>query len=75
MTKIEISQCVASCHNRLANIFASGGAQLLSADSVVLMGDTIKELRSLAQQLMADVEAEEAQEDSEAEAGDSREHS
>lgn len=60
MTKIEIARRIADSHNRLANIFASGGAQLLSADSVILMGDALKDLRALAQQITMDLEAEEA---------------
>lgn len=54
MTKQEIIQCVASSHNRLAHVTVSG-------DSAILMGDTLKELRALVQQLQADVEAEEAE--------------
>lgn len=62
MTKFEIAKCIADDHNRLANILASGGMKLLNADSVILMGDTIKDLRALAQQITLDLEAEEAAE-------------
>ena len=61
MTKYEIAKHIADIHNRLANILASGGMKLLNADSVVLMGDTIKDLRSLAQQITLDLEKEEAE--------------
>lgn len=58
MTKFEIAQHIADDHNRLANILASGGMKLLSADSVILLGDTLKDLRSMAQQITIDLEAE-----------------
>lgn len=51
MTKIEILQCVAANHNRLAQIMVSG-------DNAILMGDTLKELRMLAQMLQKDIEQE-----------------
>jgi len=53
MTKQEIIQCVVNNHNRLAHITVSG-------DSAILMGDTLKDLRALVQQLQVDLEAEEA---------------
>lgn len=60
MEKIEIAKRIADDHNRLANILASGGMKLLNADSVILMGDALKDLRALAQQITMDLEAEEA---------------
>lgn len=62
MTKLEIAQHIADDHNRLANILASGGMKLLNADSAILLGDTIKDLRLLAQQLGQDIEIEAAAE-------------
>lgn len=53
MTKLEILQCVANNHNRLSQILVNG-------DSAILMGDTLKELRMLVQELQKDVEVEEA---------------
>lgn len=58
MTKIEIAQHIADDHNRLANILASGGMKLLNADSAILLGDTIKDLRALTQQISQDIEHE-----------------
>ena len=51
MDKMEILQCVANNHNRLTQIMVSG-------DNAILMGETLKELRFLAQTLSADLEAE-----------------
>ena len=58
MTKLEIAHRIADDHNRLANILASGGMKLLNADSVILLGDTIKDLRAMAQQISQDIEEE-----------------
>ena len=60
MTKIEIAQHIADDHNRLANILASGGMKLLNADSAIMLGDTIKDLRDLAQQIAQDMLQEES---------------
>lgn len=60
MEKFEIAKRIADNHNRVAEILSSGDMTLLSADSVVLMGDTIKDLRALAHQIMIEVEAEKA---------------
>ena len=49
---------IADDHNRLANILASGGMKLLNADSAILLGDTLKDLRALAQQISQDIEQE-----------------
>lgn len=66
MTKLEIVQRIAGNHNRMANIMVNG-------DSAILMGDTLKDLRALVQELQADVEAE-AEEQAETEEGnDSKE--
>lgn len=59
MEKIEIARRIADDHNRLANVIASGGMKLLNADSVILMGDTIRDLRDMAQQITLDLEDEE----------------
>ena len=53
MTKIEIAQHIANAHNRLTQIQVCG-------DVAILMGDTLKELRLLVQELQKDIEAEEA---------------
>jgi len=53
MTKIEIAQHIANAHNRLTQIQVCG-------DGAILMGDTLKELRLLVQELQKDIEAEEA---------------
>ena len=66
MTKIEIAQRIAADHNRLSSVFASGGVVLQNSDRVIMMGDTIKDLRNLVQQLQADVEAEEREEEEQA---------
>lgn len=58
MTKMEIAQHIADDYNRLANILASGGMKLLNADSAILLGDTLKDLRALAQQISQDIEQE-----------------
>lgn len=55
MNKTEILQCVAGCHNRLAQITVSG-------DGAILMGDTLRDLRVLVQVLQKDIEAEETAE-------------
>lgn len=60
MEKFEIAKRIADDHNRLANILSSGGMKLLDTDSVILMGDTIRDLRAITQQLMMEAEAEEA---------------
>lgn len=62
MTKMEIAQHIADDHNRLANILTSGGMKLLNADSAILLGDTLKDLRALAQIISQDVEQEAAAE-------------
>lgn len=51
MEKIDILQCVVNNHNRLAQIMVNG-------DNAILMGDTLKELRILVQELQKDIEAE-----------------
>ena len=51
MTKLEIAQRIAGNHNRLANIMVSG-------DNAILMGETLKDLRSLVQELQQDIEEE-----------------
>lgn len=51
MTKLEIAQRVANNHNRLANILVSG-------DSAILMGETLKDLRLLVQELQKDISEE-----------------
>lgn len=53
MTKLEIVQRVANNHNRLVNIMVSG-------ESAILMGDTLRDMRSLVQELQADLEHEAA---------------
>lgn len=58
MTKMEIAQHIVDDYNRLANILASGGMKLLNADSAILLGDTLKDLRALAQQISQDIEQE-----------------
>lgn len=55
MTKVEIVQVIATNHNRLSQIMVNG-------DNAILMGDTIKELRLLVQELQKDIEAEETDE-------------
>ncbi len=54
MTKIEIVQCLANNHNRLSQIMVNG-------DNAILMGETIKELRLLIQELQKDIENEESE--------------
>lgn len=51
MTKLEIAQRVANNHNRLANVLVSG-------DSAILMGETLKDLRLLVQELQKDISEE-----------------
>lgn len=51
MTTLEILQRVAENHNRIAQVFVSG-------DNAILIGDVIRDLRLLVQQLQADLEAE-----------------
>lgn len=51
MDKIEILQCIVNNHNRLTQIMVSG-------DNAIMMGETLKELRLLAQVLQKDVEVE-----------------
>ncbi len=51
MTKLEIAQRIAGNHNRLAKIMVSG-------DNAILMGETLKDLRSLVQELQLDIEKE-----------------
>lgn len=55
MTKLEIVQRIAGNHNRLANIMVSG-------DNAIMMGETLRDLRALVQELQQDVEAELAEE-------------
>lgn len=65
MTKLEIAQIIASNHNRLSSIFSSGGIIFQNGDSVILMGDTLKDLRAIVQQLQVDIEAEAAEDERE----------
>lgn len=58
MTKFEIMQIVANNHNRLAQIMVNG-------DNAIMMGDTIKELRSLVLELQKDIDSEQSDEVSE----------
>lgn len=51
MTTLEIIKRVAENHNRIAQVLVSG-------DSAVLIGDSIKDMRLLIQQLQADYEAQ-----------------
>lgn len=60
MTKLEILQRIATNHNRIAQVLVSG-------DNAVLVGDTIKDLRLLAQELQADVQTEQEKEAEEVE--------
>lgn len=53
MNKQEITQYVANVHNRLTQIMVSG-------DSAIMMGDTLRELRYLVQELQKDINEEEA---------------
>lgn len=62
MTKLEIVQRIAGNHNRLANVMVNG-------DNAILMGDTLKDLRALVQELQKDVE-EEAEKQEQAEEGE-----
>lgn len=54
MTKLEIAQRIVNNHNRIAQIVVSG-------DSAILLGDTLKDMRMLLKDLQADLEAEDAQ--------------
>lgn len=63
MTKLELTQHIANIHNRLTQIQVSG-------DGAILMGDTLKELRFLVQDLQKDVEAEEAPKEEQAKTGE-----
>lgn len=58
MTLLEILQRVAENHNRIAQISVSG-------DNTILVGDTIRDLRALIQQLRADLETEQSANQSE----------
>lgn len=60
MTKLEILQRIVTNHNRIAQVLVSG-------DNAVLVGDTIKDLRLLAQELQADVQTEQEKEAEEVE--------
>ena len=62
MTKAEIAQRIADNHNRISSVFASGGINLMNSDSVILMGDAIKDMRMLVQQLQEDIDNEESTE-------------
>lgn len=58
MTKLEILHLVAGTHNRLADVMVSG-------DNAIMMGESLKELRFLANELQKDIEAESAKEQQE----------
>lgn len=60
MTTLEILQRIVTNHNRIAQILVSG-------DNAILIGDTIKDLRLLAQELQADMQREQEEEAEEAE--------
>ncbi len=47
MTQLELIQRIADNHNRIAQIAVSG-------DSAILLGDTLKDLRMLVQELQVD---------------------
>ena len=51
MTKLEILKCIANSHNRLTEIMVKG-------DDAIMMGETLKEMRTLAQMIQNDIEAE-----------------
>ncbi len=51
MTKLEILQRIVTNHNRISQVMVSG-------EGAVLVGDTIKDLRLLAQEIQTDVNAE-----------------
>lgn len=53
MTKVEIAQVVVHSHNCLANIMVSG-------DNAIMMGEVLKEMRLLTQELYKDIEQENA---------------
>lgn len=54
MTKLEILQRIVTNHNRISQIMVSG-------EGAVLIGDTIKDLRSLAQEIQKDINSEESE--------------
>ena len=61
MTKLEILQRIVNNHNRIAQIMVSG-------DSAILVGETMKDMRQLVQQIQEDINAEaEAEKDMPAE--------
>lgn len=51
MTKTEIAQVVANSHNCLTNIMVSG-------NNAILMGEVLKEMRLLIQELYMDIKQE-----------------
>ena len=53
MTKLDILKIVAGVHNRISCVLVSG-------DNTVLIGDSIRELRSLGEALQRDIESEDA---------------
>lgn len=53
MTLFEILQRVAENHNRIAKVYVSG-------DNAILVGDTIRDLRALAQELQSQIDIEQA---------------
>ena len=53
MNKLEILKRIALNHNNLAQIMVSG-------DNAIYMGETLRDLRTLVQQLQADIDAEES---------------
>jgi len=55
MTKIELLTRIAENHNRIAGIMVQG-------DSAILVGDTLKDLRLLVDQLRAEPVEDEADE-------------
>ena len=58
MTKLEIVQVIANNHNRLSQIMVNG-------DNAILMGETIKEMRTLVRELQEDIENEDKDKESE----------
>lgn len=48
MTKTDILNCVVHCHNNISQIMVNG-------DGAVLMGEALKELRTLAAALQNDI--------------------
>lgn len=59
MTTLEILQRIVTNHNRIAQVLVSG-------DNAVLIGDTIKDLRLLGQELQVDMQNEQEKEAEEA---------